>query len=94
MAFKYIMFDVTISTTTWKMPIIFPDKLIHSDMAECATIAIHLAIPKAIVKAVNAGTLNQLKVVSTDGDSETLNLKYNEDDATVINAYEYLHGIT
>lgn len=80
---KYVMFQVE----DQKIPIIFPEQLVHAEVA---------AVVKAVLsngaKVVSAGLITAMAVVATDGDSETLGLKSDPADANIINAYPYEHG--
>jgi hypothetical protein len=82
---KYVMFRVEGPGGPRLVPIIFPDALVHIDVAK-ALYGVVDGMP------VSAGECN-LMVTSTHGGSTTLNMHANEDDALVISAHDYLHGL-
>lgn len=92
--FKYIMFEATVGTITYKVPIIFPSKLVHASVAKAMTRCMmeHWRNSVQLVRPANAGKL-QIVVTDTEGGSETLGLMSDPDDANVINTYNYCHGI-
>lgn len=89
---KYIMFSVDIGGTKRKVPIIFPDTLVHSLVNAVMRPCLQEHFKKAKIEAINAGEYN-IATGETHGKSETLHLSADEDDGTVIACYDYLHGI-
>lgn len=72
-----------------RLPIIFPDILVHADMAA----AVQSLPMMGEAKPIAAGSIDLL-VGSCHGKSTTLNVASNEaDDAELINAFPYFHGI-
>ncbi len=89
MGFKYIMLELDSGSFKRRVPIIFPDLLVHADVA-----AVLQQTPgMADAKPVSAGSV-ELMVTACHGKSTTLNVASNEeDDAELINAFPYFHGI-
>lgn len=80
---KYVMMERDIGDGVIQLiPVLFPKDLIHEDMAK----AITKMLPKA--KAVAAGECH-VRVISTHGRSETLQLDARVGDADVINVIDY-----
>lgn len=92
MGWKYIMFENTIGDLKILFPVIFPDKMVHS---EVAAVLRHCQSGwgKGGVRAVSAGMIEHIQVDGLGGESETLNLKSKAEDAGVIEGYSYLHGL-
>lgn len=91
---KYIMAEVRQGSITRKVPLIFPNFLVHSEMARVFK---HALFRHEVdeVKFVSAGEYGPLfgAGLATMGKSETLGLASDPDDAKVIEMYEYLHGV-
>lgn len=87
---KYIMFEVTSGTITKKLPIVFPDDLIHQWVARSLLPMLRMQYDNA--KPISAGSFNMLSG-ETFGDSETLKLKADKEDGDIIGSYDYLHGM-
>jgi hypothetical protein len=94
MGWKYVMLESRIGWDTKVLyPVIFPDKLVHSQVA--------MQLRKIIpgwrrtygVQVVSAGKIEHLEVEGLGGESETLGLKSELTDTGVIENYSYLHGI-
>lgn len=83
---KYIMLSTEFTGVTKLVPIIFPDFLVHSMVAD----AIKPLISGSVV--VSAGDI-QMGVYNCSGASETLGVESKESDLGVIDTYDYLHGI-
>lgn len=92
MGWKYIMFENTIGDSKILFPVIFPDKMVHKDVAavlrHCQPGWHHGG-----VKVVSAGIIGVLDIAGVNGESETLNIKSSKEDESVINNYNYCHGI-
>lgn len=88
MGWKYIMFERKIGDTTTLFPVIFPDKLVHEDVA--TGLRATAAVPG---KPVSAGTIDHVEVHNLGGQSETLGLASNPTDARIIQNYAYCHGL-
>lgn len=91
MAWKYIMIEsVMPNGLIVKFPVIFPDKLVHSEVFG----VLRVVVPGKHVGASSAGKIEHVDVVGLGGDSETLGLRSNrEEDTVTIERYSYLHGI-
>lgn len=93
---KYVMLEVTLAgeaALPFKLPAIFPDKLVHKDMAACLKKVAWSTWPGCTVNVVSAGEV-QLSDVQCFGESETLKVESREDaDAHVIETYDYTHGV-
>lgn len=93
---KYVMLEITLAggeAPPFKLPVIFPDKLVHKDMAMHVKSVAWATWPRCNVNVVSAGEI-QLSDVQCFGKSETLGVESREDaDAHVIETYDYLHGI-
>jgi hypothetical protein len=81
---KYIMLE---DTNGRKIPIIFPDHLVHADMAK-AVGSVLARSQKALTMPVGAGFINLGTDISVSGESETLSLQSREIDAAYIIAGE------
>jgi hypothetical protein len=92
MGWKYIMFENKIGDLTILFPVIFPDKMVHSDVAAVLRHCQPGWHSKG-VKAVSAGKIEHVEVTGLGGDSETLNLEANPADQHTIENYSYMHGI-
>lgn len=90
---KYIMWQVGDS----KVPIIFPDHLIHKDIEAGTARAVRNLWRASGMKTdspqvVSAGFIPAMAVVSTQGESETLGIKSDPADAKIINMWDYEFG--
>lgn len=93
MGWKYVIVETTLEGgTRIEFPLIFPDKMIHSQVAR----AIRRLPPirGLPARAVGAGMIEHLEVYGVGGKSETLGIKSRgETDKRLIEAYSYFHGI-
>ncbi len=93
---KYVMLEITLAggeAPPFKLPVIFPDKLVHRDMAAHVKSVAWATWPRCNVNVISAGEI-QLGGVECFGESETLNVKSRgERDARTIDVYNYFHGI-
>lgn len=92
MGWKYIMFENRMGDSKVLFPVIFPDKMVHKDVAA----VLRHCQPgwhKGGVAAVSAGMIEHITVDGLHGESETLNLESNPEDAAIIDSYSYGHGI-
>lgn len=94
MGWKYIMFEVSTKSIKRKVPIIFPDALVHLYVGTVVKMALEEQFKGATVKAVSAGAINELSVNCTFSNSTTLGLKAAPGDDEVINSYPYFHGMS
>lgn len=88
---KYIMFRVRIGDTEKFLPIIFPDELVHSDIAETIKSLI-LSRYRWNIDVSSAGSIN-IGATTCGGKSETLVSASDPSDAKIIQLYDYCHGI-
>jgi len=84
---KYVMFEVD----GRKCPVIFPNELIHEDVARMLYGLVQQAY-NGPAMPVSAGFISALQVISTDGRSEMLNMDSEPGDAKVINSLPYTNG--
>lgn len=86
--FKYIMFAVPFGTGERLVPVLFPEELTHSLVADAlkAMPDLHGGAPET------AGTV-LLHVEVTYGHSESLGLPSTPLDAMIMNSYNYTHGL-
>jgi hypothetical protein len=89
---KYIMFEVThgrgANKITRLVPIIFPNILVHADVAAQVQ-----RVPGLVGAKIVRGGEAHIACYDAFGSSETLNVKAAEKDADVISRYDYFHGI-
>lgn len=89
MGWKYVV----LSDGMFELPIIFPDALIHADVAEVLKPKMPAAEKGRKWEVVSAGTIEMISATGVGGNSKTLNMKSRPDDAALILSYPYLHGI-
>lgn len=89
MAWKYIMFKAGI----FKIPVIFPDKLVHQMVADAAMPMLKKTFPRSVISVVSAGTIEHVTADDPGGDSETLGIASDLEDENTINEYSYWHGV-
>jgi hypothetical protein len=92
MGWKYVMVLNKIGDTRFLIPVIFPDKLVHSEVYG-ATRLIMPGWRHAGVKAISAGSIEHLEIDGLGGRSETLSINSRPEDRGVIENYSYEHGI-
>jgi hypothetical protein len=92
---KYVMFKCVddLMVVTY-IPIIFPDTMVHKQVARQIASLLLRQHGFKLVQVVSAGDI-LLSAVACTGSSETLSSKSrgNVDDA-IINSYPYFHGIS
>lgn len=88
---KYIMLEVPMGTLVERMPIMFPNNLVHSIVAEA--LLAHPTLKHA--KVVSAGEFSSLDLVgvSFHGKSTSLKLIAREDDDAFLPSLDYGGGI-
>lgn len=93
---KYVMLEVVpkgADAVAFKLPIMFPDKLVHRDVALAIRDVAKSTFKGAKVTIVSAGDA-YLDDVKCSGKSESLDLtSRGERDSNVINWIDYRHGI-
>lgn len=92
MGWKYVMVLNKIGDTSFLVPVIFPDKLVHSQVYTKVRSAMPGWYGKG-VKAISAGNIEHLEIDGLHGGSTTLNLQSRMEDKGVIERYSYKHGI-
>lgn len=88
---KYIMLETQLQHVRCRVPIIFPDFMVHEDIARL----FHNFLRhrhEMFSTVVSAGDIN-LGQVGCSGESETLKLQSSNEDNSTINSYDYFHGI-
>lgn len=91
---KYIVIEVKNGDTEREWPIIFPDMMVHRQIAD--VIQNHLTIDhKQDSKIIAAGSVSFFGgEVRCSGESETLNIESRgTEDEKLIKMFDYLHGI-
>lgn len=88
---KYIIFQSKVGMITRELPVIFPDALIHKEIADA--IVAHNADLK--LRPIAAGQCNSLEMLcQCYGESTTLGMRSRGNiDSKLIAAMDYLHGI-
>jgi hypothetical protein len=94
---KYIMFELTLDGVTRYVPVIFPDILVHADVAKRVGACEPL---RGKAKVRSAGSIQweadqwQMPArVVCSGSSETLDVTADPNDGRIIENYPHLHGI-
>lgn len=85
---KYIMMKSQIGGITRKIPIIFPDILVHQDVAEAIR-----RLPQMRMSEPDSAGFIQMHNISCHGESETLHITAKDEDSDIISTMDYLHGI-
>ncbi len=98
MGFKYVVIRMQPkkngSWIAWDLPFIFPDKMVHKDVAEALITSQRQALPDMDFEVIAAGETT-LMSHGCDGESTTLKIKSRGDvDSVLINNFPYFHGIT
>ena len=88
---KYIMMDVPFGTEMRRAPIMFPDFLTHSVVAEA--IKAHPLMPGAVVVSAGEFASMDLMDVEFSGQSVSLGLKSLPGDDLILPMLDYTHGI-
>lgn len=94
MGWKYIIIEITLpdSDTKVKFPVIFPDKMIHIEVATVMKLVGPLEGNKPEI--VSAGIIEHVMTDGLGGESITLHLKsHGVLDEQLIEGYSYFHGI-
>lgn len=94
---KYVMMEVSVTGgdaagTIIHVPIIFPDALIHKDVAAAMRGILIRQFRYSVVTPVSAGKYD-VYTQTCSGESETLGLKSDPEDSRTIQTYRYCHGI-
>lgn len=93
MGMKYIVLQIRNGETVREWPIVFPDMMVHSDIANI--IQKHLYLQNQDSRVIAAGLVSFFGgEVRCDGESETLNIESRgSEDEKLIKMFDYLHGI-
>lgn len=86
------MFENRMGDLKVLFPVIFPDKMVHGEVAAVLR-SCQPGWHKGGVVAVSAGMIEHVTVDGLHGESETLKLESNVEDAAIIDSYSYGHGI-
>jgi hypothetical protein len=89
---KYIIFEVLIGSMRMKMPFIFPDIFVHSEMALILIKQIQEQFGTNAVSTFSAGEINLIDVECV-GQSSTLEVKSHKGDSETITMFKYLRGM-
>jgi hypothetical protein len=90
MGWKYVMLEHDMGGgLKIRVPIIFPDKLIHAEIAAVTK----LCLRGRNVRTVSAGVIEHIVPIGLGGESETLRMASAIGDADTIKGYSYFHGI-
>lgn len=90
MGWKYVMFELQHDGLTIQFPVIFPDKMVH---LEVATVMKFVGPLDEKAQVVSAGSIETLVVRGVGGRSDTLRLGSSSGDERTINLYNYAHGL-
>ena len=88
---KYIIYSVKSGEVTHRIPIIFPNILVHSDVDKRIAHCLRREHGFDAVKAIRAGECQVTAYCS--GNSETLGLESGDDDTNLINMIDYGGGV-
>lgn len=88
---KYVMFSIQVADTTKMVPVIFPDFMVHKDIAK-AIKTVLVNVHKFTPRIESAGDIS-LGVCECSGKSETLKVGSSRADNHIVNHYDYLHGL-
>jgi hypothetical protein len=92
MGWKYVMLELTSpGGTKIEFPIIFPDKLVHIEVATVMKLVAPLDGNSP--RVASAGMIETLVVKHVGGKSDTLRIGSRKIDERTINLYNYEHGI-
>ncbi len=97
---KYIVFAKEMKETTHLIPVMFPDNLVHRNVSRALRLTEELQGYKPIRagfvelgQTLTAGGITKTFPWVTHGESETLGLKSDPSDATLIMTYAYTGGM-
>lgn len=89
---KYIMLKVSLQDGLTKLvPIIFPDFMVHEDVAE--VIKVCLAMQHKMESEVYSAGEITFEEPHCSGKSETLKVDASDADSAIIAMYDYFHGL-
>jgi hypothetical protein len=93
MAFmKYVMFRVKYGAVSRDVPVMFPDILVHEEVAKAMIPCLWRHFDSANISLVSAGDFDQIEC-KCSGESTSLGLKARPEDGDIILRYAYRHGI-
>lgn len=88
---KYIIMKCNGSTLEVKVPVIFPEFMVHRDVSQYFQTLLRRNHPFTEVRPVSAGFFDVVEG-KVSGRSETLGLDSNQEDELTILTYQYTHG--
>lgn len=91
MGWKYVVIELQRSGMKIDFPIIFPDKMIHIEVA--TVIKLCAPFDGNDLRVVSAGKIEHIMPVGVGGDSETLKMRSRTFDDKMIEMYSYAHGL-
>lgn len=92
---KYIMFEQEIGEIKRKIPFIFPNFLVHQDVAAVTKVLLDETFKNSKNRIVSAGDvqIGAGATINCSGKSETLKIKSHPDDTQILTMYDYFHGV-
>lgn len=69
---KYVMFEVKLNLTTMSVPVLFPNLVVHKEVADAMAMCLRRHWRGAEIKPVSAGFISQLEVAKAHGKSESM----------------------
>lgn len=88
--FKYIVFQD--ERTGRRLPVLFPNELVHAEVADALIACGLMNSASLFYRPVSAGFV-MLAVSSSHGESESLKIKSDPEDAQRINVHTYTAGV-
>lgn len=91
---KYVVLKVKVGSTEREMPFIFPNLMVHQNVAAYMVGLLHTAHGWDDCEIVAAGEVSLFGGVSCSGGSESLGVKSRgKQDEELFQMYDYLHGV-
>lgn len=91
---KYIVIQAKLKNSTIEIPFIFPNMLVHSDIADAMRCNLNLNHSIRNTTIVSAGDLSFLGGrLTCSGKSDTLNVESRQIDKQLIQTFDYTHGL-
>jgi hypothetical protein len=87
------MFKITLGTVERKIPIVFPNLMVHKIVAAVSYPLLQEHWPKAKIELASAGDFNMIDG-ECSGRSESLGIESQPEDGHVIMNHDYFHGIS
>jgi hypothetical protein len=91
---KYIVLQVIHNAHVKEVPFIFPDYMIHEDVAIRMSVALQAMWPGAAVKPISGGELSSLDInANCHGSSSTLGVRSRgAEDSRLFSTFDYTSG--